>query len=191
KEKKELLGALGSLKGDIVAKSDAASAKPGKPDETADDPLRERSEGIREAATLLDKAAAARKKGSRNLAEQLFSAAELILGPEALASLAGRFREGAPPRVASALGQMPKDSPPQPALPVEANEAPPKPKMATLRGTVRFEGASGGMGVVTLEPVGKFRAATARRFIMEQRNRQFAPRLLVVPVDSTVAFPNF
>ena len=37
--------------------------------------------------------------GNKNLAEQLFSTAELLVGPEALASIAPLFREGAPPRV--------------------------------------------------------------------------------------------
>ena len=37
--------------------------------------------------------------GNKNLAEQLFSTAELLVGADALASLAPQFREGAPPRV--------------------------------------------------------------------------------------------
>jgi plastocyanin len=49
-----------------------------------------------------------------------------------------------------------------------------------------------GLGVVTLTPLDRApRTPTPLTRTMEQRNRQFAPHLLVVPVGSTVSFPNF
>src|SRR5262245_42621079 len=67
------------------------------------DPIAEKAVAITESANLLQKAGQARARGNRNLAEQLFSSAELILGPEALVELAPLFREGAPPRVQTPL----------------------------------------------------------------------------------------
>src|SRR5690349_14828679 len=60
-------------------------------------PVGEKAELLREAASDLDKAQNALDGGNKNLAEQLFSFAELIVGPDALASIAPTFREGAPP----------------------------------------------------------------------------------------------
>ena len=37
----------------------------------------------------------------------------------------------------------------------------------------------------------KYKARHAKHRIIEQRERQFAPRVMVVPVGSTVTFPNF
>jgi hypothetical protein len=46
--------------------------------------------------------------------------------------------------------------------------------------------------VVTLEPAqGKWRPRPPRDRVMEQRNREFAPRLLVVRAGAKVSFPNF
>src|SRR5262249_14973283 len=61
-------------------------------------PVGERAQLLREAADNLDKAQAALDAGNRNLAERLFSTAELQIGSDLLAPLAGPFREGAPPR---------------------------------------------------------------------------------------------
>jgi len=58
-------------------------------------PLQEKALLFREAAGQLFKAGAALDSGNKNLAEQLFSTAELLTGPEAVASLAPLFREGA------------------------------------------------------------------------------------------------
>jgi len=45
---------------------------------------------------------------------------------------------------------------------------------------------------VTLEPAnGKFRKRAAKHRVMEQRNREFAPKIMAVPVGSTVSFANF
>src|SRR5688572_26232341 len=71
-------------------------------------PARERAAQLREAADLLDKAEAARERDAKSFAEQLFSSAELIVGAEALAQLAPRFREGAPPRVNTPVKPVPK-----------------------------------------------------------------------------------
>ena len=49
------------------------------------DPVVERAQALKEAGELLEKAGAARTRGNRNFAEQLFSSAELIVGPEGVA----------------------------------------------------------------------------------------------------------
>jgi plastocyanin len=163
---------------------------------TANDPVAERVQGITEAANLLGKANAARLRGNKNFAEQLFSSAEIILGPEALSEVANLFREGAPPRITSALKQLPKDSAPQPVVvgSSEEEEPPkPEPKRGSLAGTIKLgEAALTGRGVVTLEPAqGKWKPRPPKDRVMEQRNRDFAPKMLVVRVGSTVSFPNF
>src|SRR4051812_36542345 len=73
----------------------AAPAKPGG----KLTPAGEKAASLRQAADLLDKANDALANGNKNFAENLFSTAELLVGPDALASIAGMFREGAPPRV--------------------------------------------------------------------------------------------
>jgi hemoglobin len=161
----------------------------------AADPVSERAEGLREAAGLLNKADAERKRGNRSLADQLFSFAELIVGPDALAALAPLFREGAPPRVTSATTAVPTSTPPQPltAGNSEEEDPPPRPARGSLTGSVKV-GANDfeGLAVITLEPTtGRFRRRPPRQRVVEQRNRQFAPRMLVVPTGSTVGFPNF
>jgi hypothetical protein len=174
-----------------------ASAVPGTPAATAPaDPIAERAQALNEAATLLGKAGAALQRGNRNFAEQLFSSAEIIVGAEALAELAPLFRTGAPPRVSTSLKVMPKDSAPQPAAVGNSEEEDPpepKPKRGSLSGTLRLgDKALPGRGVVTLEPVqGKWRPRPPRDRVMEQRNREFAPRMLVVRAGSKVSFPNF
>src|SRR5882724_11726174 len=62
-------------------------------------PVAERAQLLREAADQLDHAQSALDNGNKNLAEQLFSTAELLVGPDAVAPIARQFREGAPPRV--------------------------------------------------------------------------------------------
>lgn len=162
------------------------------------DPVVERAAALREAAGLLDKAAAARTRGNRSFAEQLFSSAEILVGPEALAELAVLFREGAPPRITTPVTLMAKDTPPQPTQVGASDEDEPdaKPRRGSLTGKVEIAGRAGdGLGVVTLEPMGpkgkKGKKRTPKLRVMEQRDRQFAPRVLVVPVGSTVQFPNF
>jgi hypothetical protein len=51
---------------------------------------------------------------------------------------------------------------------------------------------STGFGVVTLTPLGKkVRPRRPRPHIMEQREREFLPHVLAIPVGSTVSFPNY
>lgn len=211
-ERQELLGVLGPMKPDVVerpatagglgpARTQARAALPG--------PVGQRAQGLRDAAGLLDKAELARQRGDRSLADQLFSSAELILGGDALAALASLFREGAPPRITTAPVPVPRDAPAQPmtvgdsAQDDAAPEAPetatqarpdpeavPRPARGALTGSVT--GASDAFVVVTLEPLGgRFPRRPPRRRVIEQRNREFAPRVLAVPVGSTVSFPNF
>jgi plastocyanin len=154
----------------------------------------ERANALREAANLLEKAHEAKGRGSRSYAEELFSSAEAIVGPEALSSLALTFREGAPPRFQTPLTRMPADSPPQPVMAGSSDDdEPPRPKPGSLRGVLHHEGKAGStLAVVTLEQVGgKAKYPSPKRRVMEQRGREFAPHVLVVPVGSTVVFPNF
>jgi plastocyanin len=156
---------------------------------------------LRQAADLLDKAGDALAGGNKNLAEQLFSTAELLTGPEALASVAGQFREGAPPRVMTPTIVVDKNAPPQPKsegsseAEDEADKIPP-PKVDTgsLTGTVQIAGkpATGAYSLVTLEPAsGKWKPRAPKRHVMEQRGREFNPHVMAISVGSTVAFPNF
>ena len=171
----------------------AAAAAPATP---PPDPVAERVQAMHEAASLLEKANAARLRSNRNFAEQLFSSAELIIGNEALAELAPLFREGAPPRVTTPLKQASKDAAPQPAVVggSEEEEPPkPEPKPVVLSGSLTSgDRPLSGRGVVTLEPAqGKWRPRPPKDRVMEQRNRDFAPKVLVVRLGSTVSFPNF
>ena len=174
-----------------AAPAPAPSATPAK-----SDPVAERAQAIAEAASLLDKANSARQRGNRNFAEQLFSSAELILGSDALLEIAPLFREGAPPRVNTPLKQLAKDAAPQPAtVGSSEEEEPPKPepKRGILSGTMKLgDKPLPGRGVVTLEPAqGKWKPRAPKDRVMEQRNRDFAPKVLVVRLGSTVSFPNF
>src|SRR5262245_50986238 len=59
-------------------------------------PTRQKAEALRSAADLLDKAQDALDAGNKDLAEMLFSSAEILTGADAIAPLAGNFRAGAP-----------------------------------------------------------------------------------------------
>lgn len=167
----------------------------------------QRAAGLRAAADALEKAAAALAEGKKDSAEFNFSTAELVTGPAALADLAPLYREGAPPRVETPLVVV-ADSGPQPAAVGSSDEEdleeekvnpppPPTPKdppRGSLEGNVTVTGkvAAGTLAVVTLEPVsGKFKARKPKQRVVEQRDREFLPRLLVVATGSTVSFPNF
>ena len=183
--------------------SHAASATPAAqhtaaatPQTPPDGPVAERAQAIYEAASTLGKADAARKAGNRSFAEQLFSSAEILVGPQALDGIAPLFREGAPPRITTPLKQLPMDSQAQPLVSRSSDEDEPPvplPKRGGLSGTLQLGGkALAGRGVVTIEPVGsKWKPRPPRDRVMEQRNRSFAPRMLVVRKGSTVTFPNF
>src|SRR5262249_53305419 len=123
----------------------------------------------------------ARERGQRNYAEELFSLAEMQVAPNAIAVIAPLFREGAPPRVT----QKPKpfSGSPQPKF-VGSSDEDEQTKKASISGSWK--------GVITLTPVGKKGAKRPPKArVLEMRDRQLAPRFLVVPVGSTVAFPNF
>jgi hemoglobin len=199
-EQGELLSVLGPMKPDIVetggTEGAPAAAAPAPPVRSGTGPVAERAEGLREAAGLLDRAEGARRRGNRSLAEQLFSSAELIVGSEPLAALASLFREGAPPRLTAPPVAVARAAPQPIAVGSSADDDPdPRPARATLTGTVQSSGALEPLAVVTLEPVDRMQGRHARRSprhrVIEQRQREFAPRLLAVPVGSTVTFPNF
>jgi len=179
----------------------SAVATPAKPKKLT--PVGEKAELLREAASNLDKAQTALDGGNKNLAEQLFSFAELVVGPDALASIAPTFREGAPPRITTApvkLDEKERAAPPQPKAvgnseddDVAAKVPPPK-VVGSLTGTMTIDSkaASGAFGLVTLEPAnGKWKPRTPKRVVLEQRNREFLPHLMAVSVGTTVSFPNF
>jgi hemoglobin len=196
KEKDEILAALGPLAKDIVnpppaeaAQHDASLAK--KATEKA---AELRKAGKADVADLLEVAVAARVRGQRNYAEQLYSAAERLAPAGAFTGLDPLFRAGAPERITTALKTLPKDTPAQPKDAVGgSDEEEQKPKNGSLAGSMKVEGASGPvLGVIALEPAGgKWKKRTAKQRVMEQRDRQFAPRMLAIAAGSTVAFPNF
>jgi plastocyanin len=173
------------------------AAAPAAAPEHAHTPVTDRADALREAAGLLDKADQARARGNRSYAEQLFSSAELLVGPEALVAIAQVFREGAPPRVTTPLATLPLSTPPQPPAAAgdsQADEAGEKPRRGSLAGVLRIDGAvlKDQPAVITLEPAdGHFRRRAPRQALMEQRGREFAPHILAVPTGSTVTFPNF
>jgi plastocyanin len=177
-------------------------ATPPADDKTPLDPVRERARQLRGAADQLDKAAFELERGARSYAEQLFSGVELVTGAEALAEIAPRFRAGAPPRVTTPTKKFDKDTvAPQPVAVGESEKdrPEPKPRRGSLAGTIVDQGRAGQpvseVGVVTLTPMGrgnrKARVTFPTARVIEQRGRQFAPRVLVVPVGSIVSFPNF
>jgi plastocyanin len=163
-------------------------------------PVGERAQGLREAADLLDKAQNALDNGNRNLADQLFSTAELLTGPEAVVSIAPRFREGAPPRITTPTQKVDPTTAPQPRVAGsseaedEKDRVPPPRIEGSLTGTMQIDGraVTGAFGLITLEPEnGKWKPRTAKRLIVEQRNREFLPHVMAISVGSTVSFPNF
>jgi plastocyanin len=163
-------------------------------------PAGEKAALLREAAAQLEKAADALSRGNKNLAEQLFSTAELLVGPEAVASIASTFREGAPPRVTTPTIKVDTTAPPQPRISGNSEEEdevakiPPPPAVGMLTGKMQIDGkaAGGAFGLVTLEPSnGKFKPRSAKRVTIEQRGREFLPRVVAVSVGSTITFPNF
>ncbi len=164
-------------------------------------PVNERAAALREAAEQLEKAQKALDNGNKNLAEQLFSTAEILTGPEALAPLAPTFREGAPPRITTPTQKVDTAAPPQPKVVgnSEADDeaakvpAPPKPEIGSLTGVLQIDGKGANTyGLVTLEPAsGKWKPRTPKRVVIEQRGREFLPSLVAVSVGSTISFPNF
>ena len=193
REKGEILGALGPLKPQITV----------TPDKLRPIPDAKLAKATALVSTLKDKAAAdllaaavtAGKRGQRSFAEQLFTRAELIVGAPALASASEAFREGAPPRIHTALKSM-KDAAPQPTASIGKSEEDAPARRAesgSLHGTLQLQGKPlSGLGLVMLWPKGGKLAKRPAKFrVIEQRNKTFAPHLMAVPVGSTIAFPNF
>ena len=164
-------------------------------------PAGEKAAVLREAAEQLEKAQAALDDNNKNFAEQLFSTAELLVGVDALASIAPLFREGAPPRVTTPTQKIDLQAAPQPKVAGnsedddEAAKVPPpapKPELGSLTGTLSVDGKGGTYGLITLEPAsGKWKPRTPKRVVIEQRGREFLPSLVAVSVGSTISFPNF
>lgn len=192
KEKGEILGALGPLKPDMVATPDKL-----KPIEatkltavtklagTAKDPAAKR---------LLELAVVAGGRGQRSYAEQLFSRAEMLVGPAALKSIAATFRTGAPPSVTVATKKL-TDAGAQPKSVggSETDSPDAKPARGSLKGTVKLDGAAPqGLSVVMMWPkAGGFAKRTPKQRVIEQREKTFAPHVMAVPVGSTITFPNY
>jgi plastocyanin len=163
-------------------------------------PIGERAQALREAADQLDKAGKALAAGNRNLAEQLFSTAELLVGPDALVELAPKFRDGAPPRISTPTVKFDTGAAPQPRVSgsSEAEDAkdnvPPPRVEGSLTGQMMIDNKPllGAFGLVTLEPAsGKWKPRTPKHHVIEQRGREFLPHLMAVSVGSTISFPNF
>jgi hemoglobin len=193
REKGELLGALGPLKPQIVVAPDKLKPIPDAKLAKASALLPSIKDPA--AAELISAAVTAGKRGQRSYAEQLFSRAELIVGPQALASASEVFRDGAPQRIHTALKQM-KDTAPQPTAGVgkSDDDSPSKKREAgVLQGHLLLEGKPlTGMAMVMLWPkAGKVAKRPEKFRVIEQRNKTFAPHLMAIPVGSTVAFPNF
>jgi hemoglobin len=193
-EQNDLLGALAAMKPQIVAKPETL-----KPIDAAKlDAVTKLAGTVKDkaAAELLAAAVVAGKRGQRSYAEQLFTRAELITGPKPLAAVATTFREGAPPRVTSALKTAAKDAPAQPKLGTGSDDEDalkPDPGNGSLAGVLRMDGKpSASFGVVMLIPKsGAAKKRVAKHRVVEQRDKTFAPHVMAVPVGSTVEFPNF
>jgi hemoglobin len=194
KEKGELLGALGPLKPQIVAPASELHPL----DQKDLDKVTKLAAKLKQkdAQELLGYAVTAGQRGQRNYAERLFTRAEMITGPKALASVEKVFRKGAPKLVETKLTKM-EDKGPQPEVVGNTDETEaPKPKtkdIAMLHGSLKIGGASpNGLGVVMLWPEkGGYAHRKAKERIIEQRNKTFLPHIMAVPVGSTVSFPNF
>jgi plastocyanin len=163
-------------------------------------PVGEKAQALREAAEQLDKAARALQNGNKNLAEQLFSTAELLVGAEALASVAPTFRDGSPPRISTPTVKVDTGASPQPKVSGsseaedEKDKVPPPRIEGSLTGVLQIDGKplSGAFGLVTLEPAsGRWKPRTPKHHVIEQRGREFLPHLMAISVGSTVSFPNF
>ncbi|HEY0195784.1 MAG TPA: hypothetical protein VGC42_31940 [Kofleriaceae bacterium] len=190
-EKSTLLGALGPLEPQMVARADQLRPV----DEAALAPVHKLAAALPDdrARGLLEAAAVAARRGQRSYAEQLFARAELVTGAAPLAPVAGVFRAGmpapitAPPKALADAGAQPKT-----AGGSEADDPDRKPAAASLRGTITIDGKPpAGLGVVMLWPEHGGGKRTPKKRIVEQRNKTFAPHVLAVPVGSTVSFPNY
>ena len=193
KEKNEVLGALGPLGPQIIAPADHLHPI----DQAKLDAVTKLAAKVKdkEAQRLLGVAVIAGKRGQRSYAESLFTRAEMINGAKGLEAAAAVFRAGAPTRITTATKTI-KDAGPQPATVGKDDEAEapkPKAKIGMLHGSIKIDGkAPSGIGVVQLYPVkGGGAKRVAKQRVIEQRNKEFAPHVMAVPVGSTVSFPNY
>src|SRR3984885_3947866 len=193
KEKGELLGALGPLQPLIVVSKDRL--KPASEAQLAKATAVLAKVTDTAALELMQAAIVAARRGQRNYAEQLFSRVEILVGTQVVASAAATFRSGGPPRIETPITQMPKDAPPQPKLVGNSEVDDPSTNQlaGSLKGTITVDGKPlDGVGLVMLYPAkGKYAKRTVKHRVVEQRNKQFSPRLLAIPPGSTVAFPNY
>jgi plastocyanin/outer membrane murein-binding lipoprotein Lpp len=120
---------------------------------------------------------------------------------EPLASMpefAASTETAAPPPQAPAAAP-PKQEPAAPQDPAPFQQPPPAPaaeptaERASLAGTITLTGPYakvGGRGVALLSPLRGKVTPRPRRARMDQLDRDFVPRVLTVPVGSTISFPN-
>lgn len=192
-EQADLLGAIAPLKPQMVVTAD--KLKPIGRDKLDKATKLAASVNDPQAAELLRAAVVAGERGQRSYAEILFARAEMIVGPKALASAASAFRDGAPPRIATATKKMARSATAQPAALGSSDVDDPdrKPQLGSLQGALVVDGkAPTGLGVVMLWPMkGAVKKRTPKLRIVEQRDKTFAPHVIAVPVGSTVQFPNF
>jgi len=196
KEKGELLAPIAALQPQIVAPKDKLEKQ--KIDQAKLDAVTKfaATQKDPEVQRLLAMAVTAGGRGQRNYAEQLFTRAEMIAGPKALAKVATTFRAGAPERITTPTKKM-EDKGAQPLVVGKDDEAeapkPKTPKVGMLHGSIKIDGkAPQGLGVVMLFPAkGGYAKRTAKQRVIEQRDKTFLPHVMAVPVGSTVSFPNF
>lgn len=191
KEKGELVGALGPLQPAIV--TPAERLKPVSEKAIAKATAVAVKIKNEEAADIMQAAIVAAKRGQRNYADQLFSRVEALVGAKVVAAAAPTFRDGAPPRINTPLKKT-KDAGPQPRLAGNSDEEERLPAgPASLKGTMTVDGKPlDGLGTVMLFPAdGSGKKRKPKQRVVEQRDKQFLPRVLAVPPGSTVAFPNF
>jgi hemoglobin len=192
RERGELLAPLAAMHPQIVVAAD--KLKPMAPGELAKVSKLAATLKDAPAKELLDLAVVAGQRGQRSYAEQLFTRAEMITGPRKLASIASTFRKGAPPRVATALKTMPTTGERQPTAVgnSEMEEPTRTAQRASLQGSLRVDGKGPeALGVVMLWPEKGGKKRTPKQRVIEQRGKTFEPRVMAVPVGSTVSFPNF
>jgi hemoglobin len=191
-EQGELLGALAGMKPQIVIAADKLVPIPAT-DLAKVTALAEKLKDKR-TQELLAMAVIAGGRGQRSYAEQLFTRAEMITGPKALASVSRTFRSGAPPRIATALRTMPATTAPQPVSVGNSDTEEPvkKPERGSLKGMLKIDGKGPeALGVVMLWPKKGGKKRTPKQRVIEQRGKAFEPHVMAVPVGSTVSFPNF
>jgi len=191
KEKGELLGALGPLAPAIITPKERL-----KP---VSDALIAKATTVAvkltgDAADIMQAAIVAAKRGQRNYADQLFSRVEALATSKVVAAAAPTFRDGAPPRIDTPLKKTDLKTPAQPKFVGNSDEDDTGSKLpASLTGSIMIDGKPlDGLGTVMLFPQGgKSKRRTPKQRVVEQRDKQFSPRVLAVPPGSTVAFPNF